>query len=327
MDRRSIKINVSRFIITTALFGATLSYPTAHAEGSCSTFKKGPITFDVDVCKDFDPAIFDPAKPKYKIIGDLDPEGRQQLLDSYRGLLTKGTVVLSEAIEDGISLRKGVLQGEKVFLFVPSGAAKCEEVRQKRITGILAEKCCNGTADAPCLLGSGLTLTDIKVVGPARVGDNITQKPKKPHSKDYIEAERKYAAKKYKEAVVLYQKAEDGGDIDVKGLFRMGNALREIEKCDLAIRPLKKIWELRQANKVYTDEEIDARRGIFLLARCHAKNGDASGAVFYLNAFLLDPKKYRSELQQSLKHKDFGWIHTSKDYQQYKRDAQRKLGS
>lgn len=314
---------LNRFIIS-GLFCALSGH--AFAQGSCFALVKGPVAFDIDGCKSFDPSMFDTTKPKYKFIGDLDPAGRQQLLDSYKGLVVRGTVVMSRAVKDGVSTNKGALQGEKTLFFIPPGQATCESVIQKRVTGTINEKCCNGTGDAPCLLGSGLVLTDVKVAGDAMIGASIDKKAaKKPRGKDYIEAEKKYAQKKYKEAIALYQKAEDAKDIDVKGLFRMGNAYRELEKCDLATRPLKKIWELQQANKVWADEELDARRGVFLLARCNAKNGDASGAVFYLNAFLLDPKKYRSELQQSLKHKDFGWIHTTKEYQEYKADAERKL--
>jgi tetratricopeptide (TPR) repeat protein len=297
----------------------------ALAQDACFALTKGPIAFDVDVCRPFDPAMFDTSKAKYKFIDDLDAQGKKELLDSYRGLVVKGTVVLSRAVKAGVSTSKGVLQGEKAIMFIPPNLITCEEIFHKRISGALEEKCCNGTGNAPCLLGGGFVLTDIKVAGDAMVGETIIKKGKRIHGKDYMEAEKLYGQKKYREAVKLYTKAEEANDMDVKGLFRMGFAYRELEKCDLAVRPLKKIWDLQQASKVWADEELDARRGVFLLARCNAKNGDPSGAVFYLNAFLLDPKKYRSELQQSLKHKDFGWIHTSKEYQQFKASAEQRL--
>ena len=298
----------------------------ANAQDACFALTKGPIAFDVEFCKPFDPAMFDTSKAKFKFIADLDAEGRKELLDSYRGLVIKGTVVLSRAVKDGVSTSKGVMQGEQTILFVPPNLTSCDDIFHKRISGNLEEKCCNGTGNAPCLLGSGLIFKDIKVVGDAMVGETLTKRGKRVHGKDYVEAEKLYQQKKYKDAAKLYTKAEDANDIDVKGLYRLGFSYRELEKCDLALRPLKKIWELQQASKVWADEEMDARRGIFLLARCHAKNGDPSGAVFYLNGFLLDPKKYRSELQQSLKHKDFGWIHTSKEYRQYRDSAEKKLG-
>jgi len=332
--RRSYKNKLNLFarhralckVAVAAIWSLLMASNVTFAQGACVALVKGPIAFDIEVCKAFDPAMFDTNKSKYKFIADLDPEGRQQLLDSYKGLVVKGTVVLSRAVKEGVSTSKGALQGEKTIFFIPPGVTSCEAIFQKRVSGIIEEKCCNGTGNAPCLLGSGLILSDVKVAGAAMVGEGIDKNAaRKPHGPDYVAAEKKYVQKKYREAIKLYQKAEESKDIDVKGLYRMGFSYREIEKCDLAVTPLKKIWELQQAKKVWADEELDARRGIFLLARCYAKNGDPSGAVYYLNAFLLDPKKYRSELQQSLKHKDFGWIHTSKEYQQFKASAEQRL--
>lgn len=322
MDRFGRRNKIITLFLSLSFF---LKGQESLAQGSCLALVKGPISFDVDVCKPFDPAFFDTTKPKYKFIDDLDPQGRKEILDSYRGLVLKGTIVLSQAIKEGVSTSKGALQGQKTIMFIPPGAVTCEMIRQKRITATINEKCCNGTGDVPCLLGNGYVLSDVKVSGDAMVGEGMEKKTRKPRSKDYIEAEKFYSAKKYKEAVKFYLKAEEAKDIDLKGLFRLGNSYRELERCDLATKPLKKIWALQEANKVFADEEMDARRGVFLLARCEAKNGDASGSIYYLNAFLLDPKKYRSELQQSLKHKDFGWIHTSKEYQEFKASAERKL--
>jgi hypothetical protein len=322
MDRRTYTVTFYHLLFFVVV---VLTTSPSFAQGTCISLIKGPISFDVEVCRRFDPKLFDTSKPKYKFIDDLDDGGRQQLLDGYRGLVLKGTVVLSQAIKEGISTSKGALQGKKTLVFVPGETLTCESLNQKRITALLNEKCCNGTADAPCLLGNGFALDDVKVTGDAKVGEITTKPPRRVPSKEYQEAETLYAEKKYKDAVKAYLRAEETGELDVKGLYRLGNSYRELERCDLATKPLKKIWDMQQANKIFTEDELDARRGVFLLARCHAKNGDASGAIFYLNAFLLNPKKYSSELRQSLKHKDFGWIHTSKDYQEFKAAAQRKL--
>jgi hypothetical protein len=76
------------------------------AQDACFALIKGPIAFDVEFCKAFDPGMFDTSKPKYKFIEDLDPQGRKELLDSYRGLVVKGTVVMSRAIKSGVSTTK-----------------------------------------------------------------------------------------------------------------------------------------------------------------------------------------------------------------------------
>jgi hypothetical protein len=324
--RQIIKSNLSTLIAAIITYGMSTA---AFSQNSCVALLKGPIYFDVSNCKAFDPKMFNPSNPKYKFIGDLDPAGRQQLLNSYRGLVLKGKVSMSQASHDGVSSSKGSMQGQTTFVFVPPNITTCETILNKRINGELNEKCCNGTGDSPCLLGTGLTLTNVKVIGTAASDQTIlkAKAPEKSRGKDYTEAEKLFAEKKYKEAAALYEKAEAAKDIDLRGLYRLGYSYREQELCDKAIRPLKRIWQTVEAKKVWSEDETYARQGMFLLARCHAKSGSPSEAIFYLNAFLLDPKKYRDELQATLKHKDFGWIHTSKEYQQFKRDAQSKLNS
>lgn len=300
------------------------------ASADCTSLIKGPVAVDVLTCGSVNPEAFDLTKSKYKFIADLDPEGRKIITSQYRGLAVKGQIVRSQAIQAGLDTRKGALQGETVVLFIPpSQQAQCSALIGKRIAAQLQERCCDGAAEAPCLLDTGLTLSDIKVAGNA-VTDaegkpSGLNKPAKVRGADYKQAEKFYLQKKFKEAVASYKKAEAQNDIDVKGLVRWGFALREMEDCPSAIAPLKKVYDLSQKGKLWADEEMDGRRGIFLLARCHAKMSDPSLAVFYLNGFLLDPKKYRSELIQSLKHKDFGWIHTSKEYREYSSEAKKKL--
>ncbi len=300
------------------------------ATADCLGLIKGPISVDVESCGMIKPEAFDLSKPNFKFIKDLDPAGRGIVYSQYRGLAIKGVIVRSQAVREGFNPMKGALQGENQLLFIPPGTEQCSSLINKRITGMLQEKCCDGNGDAPCLLGTGLAVTKIQVTGNALLsGDGKAITPGKTadkHGATYKEAEKLYGQKKFKEAVAGYKKAESENDIDIKGLFRMGNALRELEDCPAAIVPLKKIYDLTQKAKVWADQELDSRRGIFLLARCHAKMGEASSAVFYLNGFLLEPKKYRAELTQSLKHKDFGWIHTSKEYVDYRNEAQQKLG-
>ena len=317
-------LQLAKFALGIAAFATA-----APSFSECLALVKGPVVMDVMSCGTVDPAGFDLTKPRFKFIADLDVAGRQQLLAKYRGLAVKGVVVQSQAIRDGISTEKGVLQSENVLMFVPPGTGQCSTFNGKRIAATVSEKCCDGTGDAPCLLGNGYVLSGIKVSGDAKVGTdgkNIgNARNSKPHGKEYLAAEQMYAIKKYKESVKLFTRADGAGDMDVKGLFRWGNALREVEDCSGAINPLKRVYDLQQQNKVFTDEELDARRSIFLLARCHAKQGDPSLAVFYLNGFLLEAKKYKSELQQALHHKDFGWIHTSKEYREFKAEAEKRL--
>ncbi len=51
------------------------------------------------------------------------------------------------------------------------------------------------------------------------VGEGIDKKAaRKPQGPDYVAAEKKYVQKKFREAIKLYQKAEESKDMDVKGL-------------------------------------------------------------------------------------------------------------
>jgi hypothetical protein len=302
------------------------------ATAECLGLIKGPVAIDVHSCGMVKPEAFDVAKPNFKFIRDLDPAGRTSFYNQYRGLAIKGVVVRSQAVRDGLNPTKGAMQGETQLVFIPPGSSEqCAAIVNKRLTGMIQEKCCDGNGDAPCLLGTGLSLTQLQVSGQALLNDEgkaiVPGKLADKHKKSYLDAEKLYGQKKYKDAAIGFKKADAENDMDIKGLYRWGNALRELEDCPNAIVPLKRIYALSQAGKVWADQELDSRRGIFLLARCHAKMGEASNSVFYLNGFLLEPKKYRSEMAQSLKHKDFGWIHTSKEYTEYKAEAQRKLGS
>lgn len=302
------------------------------ARAECLGLIKGPVAVDVQSCGMVKPEAFDVTKPNYKFISDLDAAGRAQFYNQYRGLAIKGIVVRSQAVREGFNPTKGALQGENQVIFLPPGTEQqCAALINKRVTGMIQEKCCDGNGDAPCLLNTSLSLTGLKISGDALVnGEGKAITPGRladKHKDSYKEAEKFYSQKKYKEAVIAFKKADAENDIDVKGLYRWANSLRELEKCPEAVIPLKRIYDLSQNGKIWADQELDSRRGIFLLARCHAKMGEPSNAVFYLNGFLLEPKRYRSELIQSLKHKDFGWIHTSKEYIEYRNEAQKKVNA
>jgi hypothetical protein len=302
-----------------------LSLP-ARSEDVCVELIKGNIAVDVSSCAPFTPDAFDRTQPAFKFINDLDAAGRRNLYKSYDGLIVKGTIVRSEAVRTGISTSRGALQGEKTSFFIAAGLATCEVLKTKRIVALLNEQCCNGSADVPCLLETGYILTNLRVASPPASGSSQSSAATpKTHSKLYLDAAKKYSEEKYKEAIELYEKAEAEGDIDIKGLFHIGFAYRSLENCAKAIPPLEKIWAAKETNKIWATDDLSARRGVFLLARCHAKSGHPAEAIYYLNSFLLNAKKYKSELQQSLTHKDFGWIHTSKEYIEYKALAQRRL--
>jgi len=315
-----------KIIYAIMALGSFNLYSPAFA--ACLSLKTGPITFDALGCKKLDPtAIFDMTNSKYSWINDLDPKGRQKILNDYSGLLLKGLVVTSKAQDKGLSKEVGVLQGETVYIYMPPSPNSCKQVLGLRLAGDLQEKCCDGGGDIPCLLNTTYLFKSVKAVGKASSDAGDATRTRSKVSKDYQLAMRAFVKKNWKVSVEQFEKAKGTGSLDVKGHYRLAYSYRELENCKKAIEPLEYIRKLELNKKIWEDEEKVAKRSKFLLARCYAKLNDPASAYLILQSYLLESTKYRYELRQSLKHKDFGWIHTSKEYRDYEKEAKKKLRS
>ena len=113
--------------------------------------------------------------------------------------------------------------------------------------------------------------------------------------------------------------------MDNVGHFKLGYSYRMLDLCPAAISPLKYVHEQKEKGATWADEDVAVRASDFLLARCYAKMNQPGASVLLLNAYLLEPQKYAKELKDSLSHADFGWIHTSREYREYQKEAQKKL--
>lgn len=296
------------------------------ARAECLSLKVGPLVYDVQSCTQIQPEkAFDLTKEKYSWIGDLDAVGKKALLDSYRGLYIKGTVIKSQVSQKGLVQGSGVLAGEAVPTYMLPGAMRCDALEGKRISAKLVERCCDGTGDAPCLLETSYILQNIKMIGAAGSGAGDAMRQKARTSKDYQAGDKYFRAKDWKSAALAYEKARGKEELDVGGHFKLGYAYRMSDLCPAAIGPLKFIHEQREKGSVWADEDKVARAGEFLLARCYAKMNQPGAAVFLLNAYLLEPEKYAKELKDSVSHQDFGWIHTSREYKDYEKEARKKI--
>ena len=298
-----------------------------QSAAECVSLVKGQIAFDVNTCGVFSPEkTFDFSMSRYAFIKDLPAANRKQFYDSYRGLLMKGRVAKSEAIRSGLSPEKGALNGENISVFVMPGQASCENLTGKRLLANLDEACCEGGGDVPCLLNTSFVLKDIKAMGEAN--DTEPSEKKKPSfkkSKNYLAAEKLFAKKDYKKAAALFEEAKRNKELDIPGAYKLGITYRLLDQCKKAIPILRDVYDRYIKNDFWAEDEEDIRSANFLLARCYSKLSEPGFAVVVLNAYILDPKKYRKELDLSLKHKDFGWIHTSKEYREYKKDAEKAL--
>ena len=314
---------IYRAAIVTVL--AAFSFGTPKAEAGCLNLIKGPIVFDVKGCKKINPETdFDFSKTKYKWIKDLDPAGRKDFLNSYRGLYLKGQVVKSQAKQVGVGADGRALAGQDVFLYMPPSPNQCANVNGKRLSGRLTERCCDGGGDIPCLLGSSYLFLQVKSLGNAGSAAGDDERARASRSPQIRAGNKHFANRQWKKAVSAYLAAMNAGEIDVRSRYKMGMALRELDNCRGAIKPLRQIYDANVKGNVWADEEPIVRKSNFLLARCYSKVNDPQNAVLVLNGYLLEPKKYRRELREGLRHKDFGWIQTSKEYRDWAKAPRQK---
>lgn len=305
---------------------ALLATAAGELRAECISLISGPVVFDVAGCALINPdSQFDLSKEKYAWIKDLDPAGRKKFMDSYKGLYLKGKVVKSQAVSKGLTGESGALSGQTVYAFIPPSPNTCANVLGKRLNSNLREVCCDGGGDPPCLLNTGYLLLGSQAIGAAQSGAGDSARQKAKQSKTYQAAEKAFAQNNCKQAVKLYEQARSNDELDIKGHYNLGQCYRKIDQCKDAVPPLKFIHDASAKKEVWADEEPIARKATFLLARCYAKMNEPGPTVLLLQGYLLEPQKYKKEIKDSLSHKDFGWIHTSKEYRDYKKDAQKKL--
>lgn len=308
------------FILVLLLLGCTYSF------GDCVSLVRGYIALDVKSCGILNPeSTFDTSMERFSFIRELPSRDRQKFLHSYRGMLVRGLVVKSLAVRSGLTKERGVLEGENTKFFVHPGTSdlSCRNVQGKRIKALLDEACCEGGGDPPCLLSSKFVLKDIKVIGKA--GGKSSSQSKARKSKVYIKAEQMFARKKFGAAIRLYEQANTSNGLDIKGLYHLAYSYRKDDRCGQAIRPLRRIEEKARKKETWAFEAKDVRNANFLLARCYSRLNKPQLAIPLLEGYLLEPVKYRKELVESLNHRDFRWIHTTKEYRNFKRLVHEKL--
>lgn len=307
------------------LLTATLaSIQTAAAYADCLSVIKGPIVLAPQSCTVVNPeATFAQAKPAFKAIRNMDATFRKKLYNSYRGLVLEGTVIRSLAKQQGMSEEKGALQGQSIKAFVATGT--CATYQGRQVVGIIEEVCCNGGDTAPCLIDVTYKINRPEAKAAQPPAKQAMKRGTAKKSVDYAKAEEYFAKKQYADAIKLYEAAQARHELDPTGVYHLGASLREVDACPRAIPYLKLIYDKKIAGAVWADDDAVVRESNFLLARCYSRTSSQSEAMLILQSYLLEPKKHRKEITDSLNHPDFGFIHTSKDYIQYKNDAEKKL--
>ena len=308
--------------LTVIVFGGA-----ATGFANCVSLVKGQIFLDVKSCGLLNPeASFDPSKgEKFKFIGQLPAQQRKQFLDSYRGLIVKGTVVKSSATRSGLVAEKNALNGEQVTIFIRPGKTDCTQIADKRLSANINEACCSGGGEVPCLLPSAIVVESYEVIGQAASSAGDADRKKSRQDPTYQQAEQAFVKGDFHKAAALYQRLLFEDKLDLKGRFQLGTAYRNLEMCPKAIPVLAVVHEQYTKKKVWADEEATARKAIFLLARCYAKEKNADMAEVILDEYLGDPVKYRKEIRDAMGERDFGWINTTKEYQRFLKQANEKV--
>lgn len=291
----------------------------------CASLVRGQLMLDIQSCSNVQPEqAFASSEPKYNFIRDLPPPQRKAFLDSYRGLTVRAKVARSFAVRSGLSPEQGALSGETIKAFIPPQTLNCGAIQGKRVQAVMDEVCCEGGGEVPCLLGTSYMLKKTAVLGSAntKAGHSDSHLSRNP---EYIQAQKLLAQRDYKKATAILEKLNFNDQLDVQGKFLMAAAYRDMDKCPKAIPVLETLYQKFEKSDYWTDDEPYIRRANFLYARCLSMQEKSGEAVMILQGFLVEPKKFRKEILESLSHPDFGYIKTSKSYLEYKGAAQRAL--
>lgn len=294
---------------------------------TCISLIQGPITFDVESCEQLDTQNLELSNDtRLESLKGLDAASKKKVVGAYMGQVIKGKVVSSRAYDKAFPKAKGALNGQRVEIYIfPKQKMQCEQLESKRISGQMQQVCCNGRLEAPCLLSTQYTFKNAKVVGDTKSRAGNQARLASIQSKTYKSGMQAFQSKKYKKAAKKLETARSKGEIDDAGKYALAVSYRKLDLCRRAIPVLKEVHDKWLSNKAWLDRHDVVRKSIFLLARCYAKEQDSGQSVLILNSYLLEPKKYKPEIKQSMRHPDFGWIHTTKDYKKYKKDARARL--
>lgn len=300
---------------------------TTQALAVCTTLVKGPLAVEVKECTPVTPETTFVGDSKYNFIRDLPPANRKQFLGTYSGSLIKAQVKQSQAIREGISDEKGALMNEAISAFVPTAAGQCEGLVGKLVDVQLEERCCNGGGEVPCLLGTGFILSQLKLAAGASMASESRSKRSAEIQALYAQAKKAAGTRDYKSAAKFLEQVRTGGELDVIGHFQLGLIYRELDQCKKALPILEVLHKRFEKKDYWTDTEAPIRKGTFLFARCLSVLGRASESTLVLQGFLLERQRFRKEISDSLSHRDFGAIKTSKSWVRYLKRAEATLAA
>ncbi len=143
----------------------------------------------------------------------------------------------------------------------------------------------------------------------------------------YQQAAAALAKRDYQAAAKILENLRERRMIDTQGEFLLGVSYRELDMCPKALPVLESIFSKFEKSSFWADDELYIRKGTMLLARCLSMMGQAGESVLVLKSFLVEPKKFQKEINESFSHPDFGGIRTDKAYINYQSLARKALAS
>lgn len=310
-----------------ALVVGHLLIASEYASGMCSGLINGPVTVDVLTCRAVAPeSQFSSSDERFQWIADLDTANRAKFLNTYRGLLLDAQVVNSKASRGNINGDRGALLGDKVKVFIAPGQSSCATLLSKRVDAQFHEVCCDGGGSAPCLLDTGYTLAGVKVTGVAGAANGKQARGQKAiNSQDYKAGEKAIKESNFKEGIKFLEAARQKKELDVRGQYMLAVAYRKADRCKDGISVMRDLFDMNDNPDLWEEERTMVRHGTFLLARCLARVNKAAESVLVLNSYLVEPQRFKTEINQALKDPDFGFIRSSKEYRDFRKLAEKKL--
>lgn len=288
----------------------------------CVSLGKGEMFMKVDKCQQISkPEDLYLTKPREKQLKNMSPSLREKFVKSYQGIWVYGNIIRSKATGGELNPTKTYLFGKNISAMAPNAPQSCAEVQGKTIHVDMKEACCQGGIDMPCFLATSYVFTKIIDVFD-EVKEPERRQEVKTDTKVFSSAAEKFAKKKYGETVKILKKEETAkNSLDVKSYHLLAKAYRRLDLCPKAILVIRdKIYNKFLKKDYWGTDEQEVHDATFLLAKCYAKSSDGVKSMDVMRGMMVDPEKFKTYLQKSLRDPDFGWIHTQAVYKKYKQD-------
>ncbi len=310
-----------------SLLGLSLLFASISSaqQSSCIHPIEGEVVFDVQSCElKSGMQFFQANRQSQEWFWNISPKMQNDIASKYTGIMFSAKIVSSKAQKKGLGDAQSEFVGQTIRAYWPNPSRQCPSLAGKRIKSLLGEICCDGRTESPCLYKTPYKLANVSILGAATGMRGNVEAETASRSPDYKKGLNLLKQKDYRGAAASLEKVRAAKQLDTAGLYFLGVAYYQLEKCVNVVKLLEPMQEKWEKSQFWANEESLVRKGVFLLARCHSMNNNPSMASVILNSYLSNPNKYKEEIIQARTHPDFGWIRTTKEYREFY-DASSKI--